>query len=440
MGTCSNFASSGLSAEILKAVAEQSYTRPTAIQQQAIPHILKGRDLLGAAQTGTGKSAAFILPLLHMLSQGEATHVNQQAQANQARSLILTPTRELAVQLEQSVATYAKYLSIRSAVVYGGVKINPQMMKMRKGVDVLVATPGRLLGLYRQNAIKFDQLETFVLDEADRMLDMGFIADIQKIMDILPERRQNLLFSATFSDEIRKLAKRLLNKSVEVSTAAPNTLVKTLDHWIVPVDKKKKTALLIQLIKHKHWQQAIVFVRTRQGAGRLARQLNSEGIKTVEIHGNKPQSARLSALAQFKRGEATLLVATDLAARGLDIEQLPAVINFDLPDVAQDYIHRTGRTGRAGLRGQAVSLVCADEFDKLTDIEHLLKKLLIRKLIDGFEPTHDVPESRLWRKEKKPKKPKAGPGSAGNKDRSAKINAGKKSAARKKIKRRRSHF
>ncbi|HED33906.1 MAG TPA: DEAD/DEAH box helicase [Gammaproteobacteria bacterium] len=437
MGSNSRFASIGLSADILKAVAEQSYTRPTAIQQQAIPHILKGKDLLAAAQTGTGKSAAFALPLLHMLSQGKA------AQSNQVRALILTPTRELAVQVGQSVATYAKYLSIRSAVVYGGVKINPQMMQMRKGVDVLVATPGRLLDLYRQNAIKFDQLETFVLDEADRMLDMGFIVDIQKIMDVLPDSRQNLLFSATFSEDIRKLAKKLLNKPVEVSTAASNTLVKTVNHWIVPVDKKQKTALLIHLIKQNNWQQVIVFVRTRQAAGKLARHLNGEGIKTAEIHGNKTQSARLGALAQFKRGEATLLVATDLAARGLDIEQLPAVINFDLPDVAQDYIHRIGRTGRAGLRGQAVSLVCADEFDKLTDIEHLLKKLLIRKFIDGFEPRHDVPESSLWRKKKKPKKPKkpkTNSVTVSNENKSGRISTSIKSTVRKKTTRQRSRF
>jgi len=393
-----NFASLNLSEHILKAIDEQSYQQPTLIQQQAIPLVLKGRDLLAAARTGTGKSAAFALPLLHRLAQGSS------AKSNQVRSLILVPTRELAVQVAESVQSYAKYLPLRTTLAYGGVKINPQMMQMRKGVDVLVATPGRLLDLYRQNAIKFHQLEVFVLDEADRMLDMGFIADIRKIMDVLPRRRQNLLFSATFSEDIRKLARKLLNNPVEVSTGAPNAAAKTVDHWIVPVDKKKKPVLLLHLLGENSWSQALIFIRTKQAAARLTRYLKGEGIKTAEIHGNKTQSARQRALAAFKDGDVSVLVATDLAARGLDIEQLPVVINFDLPDVAQDYIHRTGRTGRAGLSGQAVSLVSADEFDRLTDIEHLLKRLLLRKLIDGFEPSHDVPESRLWRKKKKLKK------------------------------------
>jgi len=400
MAKGSGFASLGLSEPVLKSIAEQSWQQPSPVQLQAIPLILKGKDLLVAAQTGTGKSAAFALPLLEHLSGGRA------ASSNQVRALILTPTRELALQVAESVNVYGKYLSLRSAAVYGGVKINPQMMKMRKGVDILVATPGRLLDLYQHNAVKFNQLESFVLDEADRMLDMGFISDIQKIMDMLPRQRQNLLFSATFSEDIRKLAKSLLNKPIEISTAPPNTAVKSVKHWIAPVDKKRKPALLLYLIQQYNWQQVLVFTRTRQAASKLARYLEGEGIKVAEIHGNKTQSARLKSLARFKQGDVSMLVATDLAARGLDIEQLPVVVNFDLPDVARDYIHRIGRTGRAGLSGQAVSLVSADEFEKLSDIEHLLKKLLVRKLIDGFEPRHDVPESKLWRKEKKLKKAK----------------------------------
>jgi len=400
MNSDSNFESLGLSPEILKAVAEKGYKTPSPIQMKSIPVILQGKDLMAAAQTGTGKTAGFTLPILEKLIKGE------HAGANQARVLILTPTRELAVQIEESVANYGKYLGLRSCVVYGGVKINPQMMRLRKGVDILVATPGRLLDLYNQNAIKFKQLEILVLDEADRMLDMGFIDEISKILDVLPKQRQNLMFSATFSDDIRSFARKLVNNPVEISVTPRITTAKTVSEIIYPVDKKKKPALLSYLIKENNWQQVLVFSKTKNGADKLTRYLEDQGIKAVAIHGNKSQGARTKALAEFKQSTVTVLVATDIAARGLDIEQLPQVVNFDLPTVAQDYVHRIGRTGRAGSNGRAVSLVSADEFDQLTDIEHLIKKLLKRKLIDGFEPTHDVPESRLWRKPKKSKKPK----------------------------------
>ncbi|VAW70471.1 ATP-dependent RNA helicase RhlE [hydrothermal vent metagenome] len=403
MSRDSTFTSLGLSSPILKAIADQAYKIPTAIQLQAIPPVIKGRDVVAIAQTGTGKSAAFILPILQRLSKGKP------AEANQVRALILTPTRELAVQVAESAANYSKYLPLSSEVVYGGVKINPQMMRLRKGADVLVATPGRLLDLYQKNAVKFNRLEVFVLDEADRMLDLGFISDISKIIQCLPKQRQNLMFSATFPDDVRKLARGLVKNSVEISVAGGNKVTRTVKHWVCPVDKKKKPALLVYFIQNNNWQQVLIFVRTKKAANKLTLYLNNNEIPAVAIHGDKSQAARSRALNEFKQNKISILVATDLAARGLDIEQLPCVINFDLPDVAADYIHRIGRTGRAGSEGQAVSLVCADEFEKLSDIEHLLNQLLPRKLIDGFEPAHDVPESRLWKKPaklKKPKKPK----------------------------------
>jgi len=395
-----SFADLGLSAPILEAVAQKGYDTPSPIQAQAIPAIIQGKDVMAAAQTGTGKTAGFTLPILELLSRGE------RAQANQARVLILTPTRELAAQVGESVSQYGKNLPLRFAVVYGGVKINPQMMTLRKGVDVLVATPGRLLDLYHQNAVKFSTLELLVLDEADRMLDMGFIHDIRKILAALPKKRQNLLFSATFSDDIRRLAKGMVNNPVEISVTPRNTTAPSVEQWLCPVDKKQKSALLTQLIRDNDWQQVLVFSRTKQGANRLTRYLGEKGIKATAIHGNKSQGARTKALADFKGGKVKVLVATDIAARGLDIEQLPQVVNFDLPNVAEDYVHRIGRTGRAGATGQAVSLVSADEIKQL--------KLITRKLIDGFEPVHDLPASRLDtrpfkpRKPKKPKKPKVG--------------------------------
>lgn len=400
-----SFDSLGLSSPLLKAVAEQGYETPSPIQAQAIPAVIQGKDVMAAAQTGTGKTAGFTLPILQRLSEGEHAH------ANQVRALVLTPTRELAAQVADSVSTYGKHLPLRSTVVFGGVKINPQMMKLRRGVDVLVATPGRLLDLYNQNAVKFKQLEVLVLDEADRMLDMGFIHDIRKILSLLPKQRQNLMFSATFSNDIRKLAKGLVNNPVEISVSPRNTTAKSVKQWICPVDKKRKPALLTQLINDNQWQQVLVFTRTKHGANRLTRHLESEDIKAAAIHGNKSQGARTKALADFKKGSTRVLVATDIAARGLDIDQLPQVVNFDLPNVPEDYVHRIGRTGRAGATGQAVSLVSADEFKQLSGIERLTKQLLTRRLIDGFEPTHDVPESRLNQRParpKKPKKPKAG--------------------------------
>ena len=395
-----NFASMGLSAPILKAVAEQGYETPTAIQTRAIPLVLQGRDIMAAAQTGTGKTAGFTLPILQRLSMG------QRVQANQARALILAPTRELAAQIAESIATYGRYMPLRSTVVFGGVKINPQMMKLRKGVDVLVATPGRLLDLHQQNAVHFKQLEVLVLDEADRMLDMGFIDDIRKILALLPRQRQTLMFSATFSDDIRHLAKTLVRNPIEISLTPRNTPVATVKQWLIPVDKKKKPALITQLIKDNQWQQVLVFTRTKRGANRLTGQLEGEGIKAVAIHGNKSQNTRTKALSDFKNGIIRVLVATDIAARGLDIDQLPQVVNFDLPHVAEDYVHRIGRTGRAGARGQAISLVSADEFKQLSDIERLIKQLINREYIVGFEPINDVPASRLDRRPIRPKKPK----------------------------------
>lgn len=395
-----SFADLGLCQPILEALAEQGYENPSPIQAQAIPAVLQGRDVMAAAQTGTGKTAGFTLPLLERLIAGKP------AEFNQARALVLTPTRELAAQVSASVETYGKYLALSSTVVFGGVKINPQMMKLRRGVDVLVATPGRLLDLYNQKAVKFSQLEVLVLDEADRMLDMGFIHDIKKILSLLPKQRQNLMFSATFSDDIRKLAKGLVNDPVEISVSPRNTTAETVEQWICPVDKKQKPNLLIQLIRDNDWQQVLVFSRTKHGANKLAKQLENSGIKAAAIHGNKSQGARTKALAEFKQGKVQALVATDIAARGLDIDQLPQVVNFDLPNVAEDYVHRIGRTGRAGAAGQAVSLVSADEFKQLSDIERLIQQLLRRELVDGFEPVHDVPESRLDRRPVKPKKPK----------------------------------
>ena len=400
-----NFEALGLSAPILEAVAEQGYDTPSAIQSQAIPAVIDGKDVMAAAQTGTGKTAGFTLPILEILSKGE------RAKANQVRALILTPTRELAAQVAASVETYGKNLPLRSAVVFGGVKINPQMMKLRKGVDVLVATPGRLMDLYNQNAVKFSQLEVLVLDEADRMLDMGFIRDIKKIINLLPKHRQNLLFSATFSQEIRHLAKTLVHNPVEISVTPRNAAAPSVEQWICPVDKKRKPELLVNLIIDNNWQQVLVFSRTKHGANKLTRYLDEGGIAAAAIHGNKSQGARTRALANFKDGEIRVLVATDIAARGIDIDQLPNVVNFDLPNVSEDYVHRIGRTGRAGATGLAVSLVCADEFEYLSDIEYLTGKLIERKIVEGFEPVNALPASSLdgkkkRKKSKKPKKPK----------------------------------
>ncbi|MFT5577232.1 MAG: ATP-dependent RNA helicase RhlE, partial [Bermanella sp.] len=386
-----SFTTLGLSAPLLQAIADKGYETPSPIQAQAIPAILKGGDLMAAAQTGTGKTAGFTLPILELLKDG------QPAAPNQARTLILTPTRELAAQIGQSVADYGKHLPLRSTVVFGGVKINPQMMALRKGVDVLVATPGRLLDLYQQRAVRFDKLEILVLDEADRMLDMGFINDIKKILAVLPKKRQNLLFSATFSGDIRRLAKGMLNDAEEISVATANTTAENITQWVAPVDKKRKADLLIDLIVDRKWQQVLVFTKTKHGANKLTKNLEAAGLKAAAIHGNKSQGARTKALAGFKKGDMQILVATDIAARGLDISQLPHVVNFDLPHVAEDYVHRIGRTARAGASGEAVSLVCADEVKLLVQIERVIQQKLPRNLIDGFEPDHDLPESQAIR-------------------------------------------
>lgn len=397
------FSKLGLSDSILKAVLQKGYDKPSPIQEKSIPVVLEGKDLMAAAQTGTGKTAGFTLPILELLSKGSL------AKSNQVRTLVLTPTRELAAQVQDSVSTYGKYLPLKSAVVFGGVKINPQMQKLRSGVDILVATPGRLLDLYSQNAVKFDQLEIIVFDEADRMLDMGFIHDIKRILKILPPKRQTLMFSATFSDDIRKLAKSLVNNPIEISTTPRNSTVKSVRQWIHPVDKSKKQALLTHLIKEHDWYQVLVFSRTKHGANRIATQLEKRKISATAIHGNKSQAARTRALADFKAGKVNVLVATDIAARGIDIDQLPHVVNFDLPHVPEDYVHRIGRTGRASSKGEAISLVSADEAKQLFDIERLIQKKLDRVMVDDFVPDHNVPESAkklLPPKNKKPKKNK----------------------------------
>ncbi|WP_348679907.1 DEAD/DEAH box helicase [Alcanivorax profundi] len=420
-----HFSDLGLCEALQTAVADHGYSTPSPIQAQAIPAVLEGRDVMAAAQTGTGKTAGFTLPLLERLRTGKA------ASHNQVRALVLTPTRELAAQVAESVVTYGKHLPLKSTVVFGGVKINPQMQRLRGGVDILVATPGRLLDLYQQNAVKFDHLEVLVLDEADRMLDMGFIHDIRKILALLPTRRQNLMFSATFSPDIRALAKGLVNDPVEVDVSPRNTTTELVTQWIAPVDKKRKPALLTHLIQEHNWYQVLVFSRTKHGANRLAKQLEGSGIEAAAIHGNKSQNARTRALADFKSGKIRALVATDIAARGLDIEQLPQVVNVDLPNVPEDYVHRIGRTGRAGATGQAISLVSADEFQQLTDIERLTQQQLERKVVAGFEPGEPLPAARPLQapKRKRPKKPKK-PGVAQDQRQSSSGNQGDQKAAR----------
>ena len=396
------FSTFDLSDPVLQAVSEQGYTTPTPIQAAAIPAVLKGQDIMAAAETGTGKTASFILPLLQRLTVGP------KVKSNHVRVLVLTPTRELAQQVAENAATYGRHLKIKSAAVYGGVKINPQMMKMRGGVDLLVATPGRLLDLHEQNAIRFGQIETLVLDEADRMLDMGFSDEIGKIMKILPKRRQNLLFSATFSDEIRTLGKYILNNPQLIEVSPRNSTAKSVKQWVYEVDKGKKSELLSQLICRNDWTQVLVFTKTKKGADTLVRHLKSDNISAAAIHGDKSQGVRARVLSAFKNNKLRILVATDVAARGLDINELPLVINFDLPKVAEDYIHRIGRTGRAGLSGQGISLVSADEVKSLAAIESLIQETLVREVETGFVPTHKVPLTRQTKvRPKKPKKTKA---------------------------------
>ena len=382
----------GLSAPLLRAIEEKGYRQPSPIQAAAIPAVLSGRDLMAAAQTGTGKTAGFTLPILELL------HAKGVAHPHRIRALVLTPTRELAAQVVESIATYGAHLPFKSTVVFGGVKPNPQIAALRRGIDILVATPGRLLDLCQQGEVKFSDLEVLVLDEADRMLDMGFIHDIRRILKLLPQQRQNLMFSATFANEIRGLAKTIMNNPLEVSVSAPNTTAERVKQWVYPVDKIRKSALLRELVVQNDWQQVLVFSRTKHGANRLSEYLEKAGVNASAIHGNKSQGARTKALSGFKSGKIRVLVATDIAARGLDIAQLPQVVNFDLPNVPEDYVHRIGRTGRAGASGRAFSLVSADEIKQLNDIEQVIQRHITREYVDGFEPDHEVPASAPLRK------------------------------------------
>jgi len=374
------FADLNLCAPVLRAIADAGYTSPTPIQAQAIPYVLRGGDLLAGAQTGTGKTAGFTLPILHRLSEAPLV----QAAKGKPRCLILSPTRELAAQIGESVTTYGKYLPLKSMVVFGGVSINPQINRLSKPLDILVATPGRLLDLVQQKALDLSAIEILVLDEADRMLDMGFIHDIKKVLAMLPKKRQNLLFSATFSDDIKRLADSLLNAPDLVEVARRNASNALIEQSVHMVPQAHKREMVSYLIKHHQWQQVLIFTRTKHGANRLAEKLVKDGIPAMAIHGNKSQNARTAALAQFKAGTITALVATDIAARGLDIDQLPQVVNFELPNVPEDYVHRIGRTGRAGASGAAISLVDREEFGMLKDIEKLIKRDIPRVPVEGF--------------------------------------------------------
>jgi ATP-dependent RNA helicase RhlE len=381
-----SFSTLGLSNEIIRAVTERGYTKPTPIQVQAIPAVLSGGDLLAGAQTGTGKTASFTLPLLHQLSSSDNSFKNNKSGYAPIRALILTPTRELAAQVQESVYEYGKYLELRSMAMFGGVSINPQKRRLRNGVDILVATPGRLLDHVQQGTVNLSGIEVFVLDEADRMLDMGFIRDIRRIVSLLPKQRQNLLFFATFSDKIKALAAGLLDRPTIIEVARRNVTADTVAQKVYQVEYGKKRQLLAHLIKQDKWYQVLVFTRTKYGADRLVKQLTEDRIQALAIHGNKSQSARTFALTKFKNGTLQVLVATDIAARGLDISNLPHVVNFDLPNVPEDYVHRIGRTGRAGAKGEAVSLVCVDEYQILADIEKLIAIRLPRETIAGFGP------------------------------------------------------
>ncbi|GLS04647.1 hypothetical protein GCM10007860_17940 [Chitiniphilus shinanonensis] len=382
-----SFASLGLNEALVRAVTELGYTEPTPIQTQAIPAILSGGDLMAGAQTGTGKTAGFTLPILQRLTE------TPREGAPRIRALILTPTRELAAQVEESVRNYGKHVKLKSLVIFGGVAINPQIDKLKKKPDILVATPGRLLDHASQGTVDLSGVEILVLDEADRMLDMGFIHDIKKVLALLPEKRQNLLFSATFSDDIKALADKLLDKPALIEVARRNATADSIAQKVHPVDRDKKRQLLTHLIKQHNWFQVLVFTRTKHGANRLAEQLCKEDVPALAIHGNKSQGARTRALSEFKAGTLQVLVATDIAARGIDIDELPHVVNYELPNVPEDYVHRIGRTGRAGAEGEAISLVCVDELKLLTDIEKLIKRDLPKQVIEGFEPDpHAKPE------------------------------------------------
>ena len=376
----------GLSKPLLKAISDSGYTEPTSIQSAAIGPVLSGKDLMASAQTGTGKTAAFTLPLLEKLGQRDNTGTHP-------RVLVITPTRELAAQIEASANTYGKHTTLQSLAVFGGVKIGPQIKKLRQGIDILIATPGRLLDLSQQGAVNLKQVEVLVLDEADRMLDMGFIPDIRRIQKLLPDSKQTLMFSATYSPEIRKLAHDYLSNPVEINVTPKNAAAHTVEQVLHPVDKRRKSELLQHLVQLNSWSQALVFSKTKHGANKLTRDLAKTGVRAAAIHGNKSQAQRTKALEDFKRGKVEILVATDIASRGIDISELPMVINFDLPHVPEDYVHRIGRTGRAGTTGNAISLVCADESKQLRDIERVIKKPLERVEIEGFEPDHVLPLS-----------------------------------------------
>ena len=379
-----HFTDLGLAEPLLRAIREQGYDTPTPIQAQAIPLVLKGGDVMGGAQTGTGKTAGFVLPMLQRLM---AVPSKRDARGRVLiRALILTPTRELAAQVEESVRTYGKHLPLTSMVMFGGVGMSPQVDRLRKGVDILVATPGRLLDHHQQRTLDLSHVEIFVLDEADRMLDMGFIHDIKKVLAIVPAKKQSLLFSATFSDDIKALADKLLNAPALIEVARRNQTAETIAQKVHPVGRERKKELLAHLIKTGDWHQVLVFTRMKSGANRLTDYLNDQGITAMAIHGNKSQTARTKALADFKRGDLQVLVATDIAARGIDIDMLPHVVNFELPNVAEDYVHRIGRTGRAGASGEAISLACVDEDIFLRDIERLIKRTIPREVVPGFEP------------------------------------------------------
>ena len=380
-----SFKNLGLCDQLLRAIKEQGYDEPTPIQKEAIPVILKKRDVLAGAQTGTGKTAGFTLPMLELLHQ----HKPEKGK-HHVRALILTPTRELASQVQESVNLYGKFLPFKSCVIFGGVKINPQITALRKGMDIVVATPGRLLDHVSQKTINLSKVDFLILDEADRMLDMGFINDIKKVLAVLPKQRQNLLFSATFSNEIKKLTDSLLNSPVLIEVARRNQSSEQIKQIVHPVDKTRKRELLTKLIKDGDWKQVLVFTRTKHGANRLSGQLETDGISSAAIHGNKSQNARTKALADFKSGKVRVLVATDIAARGIDIDQLPHVVNYELPNVPEDYVHRIGRTGRAGNNGEAMSLVCVDENEFLANIEKLIKKDIHKFIVKGFAPDPSI--------------------------------------------------
>ena len=400
-----NFAKLGLIEPLLRTLQQLDYTTPTPVQAKAIPAVLAGRDLMAAAQTGTGKTAGFALPVLQRLAlEGE------KVASNSIRALVLVPTRELAEQVHNNVREYAENLPLSTYAVYGGVSINPQMMRLRRGVDVLVATPGRLLDLFRQNAVKFNQVQTLVLDEADRMLDLGFAEELQSVYAALPRKRQTLLFSATFSEQIRLLAGLALNDPLSIEVSPRNATASSVKQWLVPVDKKRKVDLFCHLLRKQRWKQVLVFAKTRNGVDQLVERLLAEGVNADGIHGDRPQATRQRALDSFKAREVQVLVATDVAARGLDIDDLPLVVNLDLPIVAEDYVHRIGRTGRAGNKGEAISLVCADEVQLLAAIEVLTRQTLPRHEEPDFIPEHRVPmtdaSGQVIKKPKKPKKPK----------------------------------